>query len=148
MQDGSDFTQLSYTELHKLITENAEQAARLKALGSSLTAELNRRLGDSVKQQLDAEGKTFGTVNLPLQDGLTVKCVVGKKIEWDSDMLFEQAIRMSPDRARSIFKFAVSVPEKIYEGIKAADPELGMTIDKARTTKPEATKYTLTKEDV
>lgn len=147
MTDGSDFSALSYLELHTLINQNTETAARIKALGTSLADELHRRLGDSVKQQLATDGKDFGTVNFPMQDGLTVKCVVGKKVEWDSDKLFEQAIRMAPDRAKSIFKFVVSVPEKIYDGIKAVDPELGMAIDKARTTKPEKPKYTLTREE-
>ena len=59
----------------------------------------------------------------------------------------DPATTMPVERARTIFKFAVSVPEKIYDGIKAADPELGKSIDSARTTKQGAIKITLTKED-
>lgn len=144
--ESVDLAGLGYSQIYAQIDSTKREFDSAKARLAKLHEELEARLGNAARKMLADGGKASGTVNMPLQGGLTAKVEVPKKIEWDSDKLFDLATAMSVERARSIFKFAVSVPEKIYDGIKAADPELGKSIDSARTTKQGAIKITLTKE--
>ena len=145
-KESVDYAGLGYRQIHAQIDSVKREFDSAKARLAKLHEELEARLGSSARKMLADGGKATGTVNMPLQDGLTAKVEVPKKIEWDSDKLFALAMTMPVERARSIFKFAVSVPEKIYDGIKAADPELGKSIDAARTTKLGAVKVTLSED--
>lgn len=142
-----DLTGLQYPALLSVMEEAKRDLDQAKAWVATIQNEIDGRLMASVKAQLEQLGKTTGTVNMPLQGGITAKGVVDKKVEWDSDKLFALAITMPVDQARAIFKFAVSVPEKNYEGIKVANPDLGKAIDAARTIKASTPKITLSRED-
>lgn len=137
---------LGYPQLKAMIDEAKGNMAAEKAWLDKLNAELEARLGNEARRSLDAQGKDHGTVNMPLQGGITAKVVIDRKIEWDSDKLLDLAVTMPMDRAKQIFKFALSVPEKNYAGITALGGELADGITAARTTKPGAPKITLTAE--
>ena len=145
--ESVDLAGLGYGQIHAMIDSAKRDLEAAKNRIGKLHEELEARLGSAARKTLVDGGKQSGTVNMPLQGGFSAKVEVPKKIEWDSDKLFDLATTMPVERARTIFKFAVSVPEKIYDGIKAADPELGAAIDQARTTKMGAIKITLAKED-
>lgn len=108
--------------------------------------EINERFAQATVDALAALGKEAGTVTQSIGNGLAIEGKVDKKVEWDSEALLKTATSMPFDRAQQIFKFAVSVPEKIYAGIKVADPGLAAVIDEARTIKFSAPKVTLKRE--
>jgi hypothetical protein len=138
-----DLSGQSLIGLHTMLTEAKAEVDSAKEWAAVIQAEIDKRLAPSVLAALEQQGKAFGSVTLACQGGVVCKGTVEKKVEWDSEKLFNLATVMPVDRARAIFKFAVSVPERIYDGVKATDPELGMAIDEARTTKPGAPKITL-----
>lgn len=133
-------------ELHHLLSEREKALLSAKFNVGAVVEEISRRLGDSCKAAFDQAEKVHGTVNLPLQNGLTAKCEITKKVEWDSDKLMDVAKTMPWDRVVKLFKIAFSVPEKIYDGIDAVDPELRKKLDEARTVKYGAPKITLMME--
>ena len=144
--ESVDLSGHTYSQLHSALNDAAIDAAANKAWVASLNGEISKRLGESVLKSLADDGRVHGTVNLFLQDGVTAKGVVDKKVDWDSAKLLAIAQTMPWDRVAAIFKITFSVPEKIYDGIKAVDDELGKRIDGARTTKPSAPKITLSKD--
>lgn len=138
---------VNYPTLYQTWLDAKADAANATAWLKQVEEEISNRLAPSVLAALDQQGKTTGTVNLDIQGGLKAKGVVDKKVEWDSEKLLALAVTMPIDQAKAVFKFAVSVPEKNYEGVKAANPVLGKAIDEARTVKHGAPKVTLSKED-
>jgi len=137
---------LTYSQLYTRIGNTIAEATTVKGRLDDLNAEVAKRLGESIKKALADDGKEHGTANLSLQDGITAKGVVDKKVEWDSAKLLAIAQTMPWNRAVAVFKIVFSVPEKIYAGIKAVDPDLLKLIDAARTTKHGEPKITLIKE--
>lgn len=125
-------------------------AARMdsaKADIAGIQAEISRRLGESVKRAFEQAGKEHGTLTLPLQDGLTAKCDISKKVDWDSAALMAVAQTMPWDRVNAIFKIRFEVSETVYKGIEAADPDLKGRIDKARTVTFGTPKIALAKAE-
>ncbi|MBY0394598.1 MAG: hypothetical protein K2Q27_15200 [Novosphingobium sp.] len=112
----------------------------------TINDEINERFAQAAIDALAAVGKESGTVTSSIGNGFAIEAKVDKKVEWDSEALLKTATAMPFDRAQQIFKFAVSVPEKIYAGVKAADPALAAVLDAARTTKVSAPKVTLKRE--
>jgi hypothetical protein len=138
--------ELSLSNLYVLEAGLKYQAERVKIDLAAIAAEYARRLGDSAKRSYEQAGKDSGTLSLELQDGLTAKCDISKKVEWDSAKLQAIAQTMPWERVAAIFKIVFAVPETIYKGIAAADPALKAKLDEARTTKLAPVKITLTKE--
>jgi hypothetical protein len=133
-------------ELHKLLSDREKELLSAKFRVGAVVEEITKRLADSAKAAFEQADKQHGTVNLPLQNGLTAKCEISKKVEWDSDKLMDVAKTMPWDRVVKLFKIAFAVPEKVYDGIDAVDPALRQKIDKARTVKYGSPKITLIKE--
>lgn len=132
--------------LYAMQQEAKAEADSTKAWAAKIQAEIDSRLSPSAIAALTQQDKQHGTVNLPCQDGIIAKCVVDKKVEWDSDRLFAIAMTLPQEQARALMKFAVSVPEKNWDGIQHANPELAERLKAARTTKYGAPKVTLVKE--
>jgi len=130
---------------HQVLAKDILAIAKRNA--DAIQSEIDSRLSPSAIAALAQQDKQHGTVNLPCQDGITAKCVVDKKVEWDSDRLFAIAMTLPQEQARALMKFAVSVPEKNWEGIATANPELAERLKVARTTKYGAPKVTLVKEN-
>ena len=131
-------------DIHAAAVRDVEDAKRWLI---TVNDEINERFADTIKAALAAQGKDSGTVTQVLDGGFEIKGEVGKKVDWDSDKLLATAMTIPFDQAKQIFKFAVSVPEKIYNGLKAANPALGAAVDGARTTTFSAPKVTLRKDD-
>jgi hypothetical protein len=143
VEQSTAYEALSFAELKRESENFAMQITAAKLEVSAIADELARRLAPSASKMLIESGKTHGTVNLSLQDGLVAKCVVDKKVEWDSEKLLGIAQSMPWDRVRAIFKIVFAVSETTYKGIAAADPALQARIDEARTTKYGAPKITI-----
>jgi hypothetical protein len=146
-QDRPDLKTLGVPALHDIQTEAARKVEAAKRWLIDINDHINERFTQATIDALAALGKEAGTVTQPIGDGFAITGKIERKIEWDSDMLLAAATAMPFDRAKQIFKFAVSVPEKVYDGIKIADPELGATIDTARTIKFSPAKVVLKKDD-
>jgi hypothetical protein len=136
---------LSPADLHVLLADAGLEAAKVKDRIATVQAELNDRFAKSVVKSLADQDKQSGTVNLPLQDGMTVKGVVSKKVDWDSVRLLSIAQSMPWEKVAKLFKIEFSVPEKVYEGISVADEDLKKRLDAARTVTYPAPKITLEK---
>lgn len=136
---------LTPADLYDLLTDAGLEAAKVKERVATVQAELNDRFAQSVVKSLADQDKQSGTVNLQLQDGMSVKGVVSKKVEWDSVRLLSIAQSMPWEKVAKLFKIEFSVPEKIYEGIAVADEELKKRLDTARTVTYPAPKISLEK---
>lgn len=129
-----DLTRLSLDDLRAKLAAAEDVAKEARAEVSDVKAECARRYGESARQALAQLDKEYGTVTLPLQDGFRAKAEVKQTVKWDSDELQAIASTMPWERVREIFKISFAVPEKIYGGLRAANPELADRIDAARTT--------------
>jgi len=135
--------QLSLADIAGLIGGNTELIDFHKARIAELQNEVTRRLGESAQRAYEQAGKESGALSLELQDGLTAKMSIDKKIAWDSAKLMAIAQTMPWDRVEALFKIVFSVPENTYKGVAAADPELQKKLDDARTTTLSPVKITL-----
>ncbi|API60582.1 hypothetical protein BSL82_15865 [Tardibacter chloracetimidivorans] len=144
--EDKPLAQMSLAELHGRRDAASTHMTYLKGVIADIDAEVAGRLSGSAASAFEQAGKVHGTMTLPLQDGMSAKVEISKKVEWDSDVLMRVAQTMPWERVTSVFKIAFAVPEKIYEGIQAVDPVLTKTIDTARTVKYGAPKITLVKE--
>lgn len=108
-----------------------------KALLKALNEEVEKRFGEALKQRRAEEGKDTGTVVHSIGPGIAAESVVTKKVDWDSDKLFEASKSLSWDKVRTIFKFKLSIPEATYKAFAAIDlpEETRAAIEGARTTK-------------
>ncbi|CAB4120998.1 hypothetical protein UFOVP4_56 [uncultured Caudovirales phage] len=138
--------ELGYPALLSIIEEAQDDVANAKAWFSRVQRELSDRLEGSVKNELAALDKATGTVNIPLQGGMIAKGIIDKKVEWDNDKLMAIAWAMPWERVTKIFKITFSVPERVYDGIRAADEALAAKLDTARTIKVGDPKITLSRE--
>ena len=141
-----DLRGMPISTLYAIQQEAKSELDACKAWADNIQLEINTRIGQSAVNSLADLGKQYGTVNLPCQDGIVAKCVIDKKVEWDSDKLFSVAMSLPMDQARNLMKFAISIPEKNWEGIQHANPALAERLKDARTTKFGAPKVTLLKE--
>lgn len=122
--------------LHQLCTAREsiiDTAVDLKGKLGLVQDEINRRLTGQVMAAFAEANKVSGTLTIPLEDGLTAKADIEKTVKWDSEKLMAIAFSLPVGQAKTLFKFEVSVPEKMYDGTKAANPDLGIKIDEART---------------
>lgn len=140
--------ELSLGELHKNFIILEYQAQRIKIEAAQITGEIHNRLAASAGRAYEQAGKEHGTLSMPLQDGLTAKCDIGKKIEWDSAKLQAIAQTLPWARVCAIFKIAFAIPETTYKGIAAVAPDLRAQIDEARTVKLAPVKITLVRDAV
>lgn len=120
--------------------------ATAKSCVAAVQSEINGRLGKSGVNDLTAMGKTHGTVTLELQDNMSAKVVVDRKVKWDGGKLLAVAQTMPWDKAMSIFKLDVSMSETAYKGVAMLDAELKAKIDDARTETIGEPKVTLQEE--
>ena len=111
----------------------------------AVNAEIDTRLAPSVAAAILASKKTHGVVNapVPLSNTLSMKIDMPKKVEWDSAKLMAVAQTLPWPQVEAIFKIEFSVPEKIYGGLAAGNPELAKLIDAARTVKYGKAKVSL-----
>lgn len=141
-----DLSGMSYVALLAVQDEAAEELANMKAWQATVANAVADRLGASAKAAYDQQNKQSGSMSLPLQDGIIAKVDIDKRVEWDSDKLLAVAQTLPWDRARSLFKMALSVPENTYKVLKDVAPDLAVKIDEARTVKYGLPKIKLVKE--
>lgn len=152
MTTNLDLTKVTLTELHEcLLMAESEVKACVRELEKAkldvapIQAELERRYGAALAAEYNAQKKQSGTVRLELPEDFEAVADASKKVEWDSGKLMAVASTMSWDQASKLFKIDFSVPEKIYSGLAAANPELAKAIDAARAVKYGKPKITLQK---
>ena len=115
----------------------------IKARMAAIDAELVRRTGDTFAAQFREEGKQSGDITA-LAHGMKLKASISKKVEWNSDMLLAAAGKMPWEKAQQIFKFELSVPEKIYTAL--TDDALKAELSPARTVKYGELKVSFTED--
>ena len=118
--------QLQLSSLKQLVTANkAEQA--------EIMAEVVNRLGGTLRNDLAAKGKGYGSHTRELPDGVKVKGEIKQTVKWDGDQLRTIASTLTWEQIAHYFKITFVVPEGIY---KALDPtsKIYGAITNARTT--------------
>jgi hypothetical protein len=114
----------------KLIKKQLEGInEQIKTLASSMIAPVYER-----------EGKADGTIRF-VSDNHLFKCVLPKRVEWDSGKLANVARDMPPGEAALLFKIEYSVPEARFKSI--TDTILRHNLMQARTVKYGEPKITL-----
>ena len=135
-------------ELDKMRTRLAS-IAREKAFlvteEKEIQARLAERLSSVFDKELKARDKQYGEVTL-MVDNNKVTMEVKKSVSWDSDLLYEVAKKMGPQRALQFMNIEAYITETNYAKISLTDPWLA-DINKARTVKYSAPKFSFpTKE--
>lgn len=141
----NELSSLTPSQLYALQGAAAVEGLVITAKLKAIQAEMNERFSASIIRNLADQDKQSGTVNLPLQDGMSAKGVVSKKVDWDSVRLLSIAQSMPWEKVTKLFKIEFSVPEKVYEGIAIADEDLKKRLDTARTVTYPAPKISLEK---
>lgn len=141
--DAATLKRMTLPELKIAADTATANANRQKETLSAILGEVSTRLEGSAKQAFEQAGKTHGQMKLPLQDGLAAEIKIDRKVDWDSAKLQAVAQTLPWDRVKEMFKIAFSMPEAIYKGVSALDPELRKKIDDARTETFGTPKITL-----
>ena len=139
-----DLSGLGYAALKQVLDEAKEELELQKRWLGLVQDEIDTRLAPSGAAAMQAAGKRFGTINLPIQGGLVAKCEISKKVEWDSEKLIEIAQTMPWERVIAVFNIKFSVSEKIWDGISSLGGPLAERIKSARTVKYGEPKVTIT----
>lgn len=142
-KDFPGLATLSLTELQEHIDFHASKIVDHKKAGAVYAEEIYNRLEGSAKQAFEQAGKTHGKMTLPLQDGLVAEVDLPRTVKWDSEKLQAVAQTLPWERVAAMFKIAFSMPEAIYKGVSALDPDLRKKIDDARTETFGTPKITL-----
>lgn len=145
--EPSEHAMMSLPQLHAALEFRTKEMNDAKARAAIIAAEIHARLESSAKQAFEQAGKTHGQMKLPLQDGLAAEVKIDRKVDWDSAKLQAVAQTLPWDRVKEMFKIAFSMPEAIYKGVSALDPELRKKIDDARTETFGTPKITLVRAD-
>lgn len=139
-----------FDQLAALRIAEADVKARLK----TTTEAISDRLVEEVDRAIKSSGKDHGVIYTPPLSGgfgsnrsFTAKIDIDKTVKWDSAKLLEVAKTLPWPRVERIFKIDVSIPERNFQGLDAADPLLAEQCRAARTVKLSAPKITLIEED-
>lgn len=130
---GRPYHNLAVSDLRVMLTDEKARQSESRRITGAVQAELQARFGVQINSALHALSKHHGTVNLDV-GGAPVKGVVKKEVEWDTDALMAVAATLPWDQVRGMFKITFAVPEKMYEALVVANPELAAKIKDARTT--------------
>lgn len=114
--------------------------AALAGAAKNVQAEISSRWAEKVAEKYAQMKKEGGAVSIRQPDGLTVKAISSKKVEWDETQLRGLASQMDQPQFDHYFKFSISVPEKVYA---SCSPNIKEEFDKARTVKWGEPKITL-----
>jgi hypothetical protein len=143
----NETAQVTLPQLFAAREARLKEMADAKARAAVIDEEIYRRLEGSAKQAFEQAGKSHGQMKLPLQDGLAAEVKIDRKVDWDSAKLQAVAQTLPWERVAAMFKIAFSMPEAIYKGVSALDPELRKKIDDARTETFGVPKITLVRAD-
>ena len=96
---------------NNLFTKFNELKARIEANKiefEKVKAQIKERALPKAKEILFAQGKDFGTVTVPLNEG-EVKVTIAKKVEWDNEKLMEIAEQLPIDLAKHVITWDVKI---------------------------------------
>jgi hypothetical protein len=123
-------------QLERLMDSADTEVANAKATKEAVQAELAARYAPAFAAAMDQVGRhTAGSTAYTPEGTFDIKGERKKTVKWDSTKLMTVAQGLPWDRVSAIFKITFEVGEKIYDGIKAADPDLAKKLDDARTVK-------------
>lgn len=117
-----------------------KEAAMVKAALAEVDEQIDGILVEQVAAGLAAKGTDTGTVNLT-RDGVDVKAVVSKSVDWDQSKLAEiwTSIQAANDDPAQYIGLKYSVSETSF---KAWPESIKRVFYPARTLKPGKPKYT------
>lgn len=144
---ATEHAAMTLPQLHAALEFRTKEMTDAKARAAIIAAEIHSRLESSAKQAFEQADKTHGQMKLSLQDGLAAEVKIDRKVDWDSTKLQAVAQTLPWDRVKEMFKITFSMPEAIYKGVSALDPELRAKIDAARTETFGIPKITLVRTD-
>lgn len=125
---------LSLDALHDRLSEADEAIERSKATKAEIAAELEARYRVAIDAAFTEKVKTHGTARVDAGD-FEIVGEIEKKVAWDSTALLAAASDMAWDQVRKIFKLTMEVPEKIWTGLEAGNPDLAKKLRDARTVR-------------
>lgn len=131
-------SELMVADLASLSAGIAAEEAVIKRRKETLHAINTRRFLTDATTQLATERKDTGTANL-VQNGVTVKVEIGKKVKWDQPKLMAALNNFPPDEAKHYAKVTLEVSETKF---KAAPPAIQAALSDARTVETETPKFT------
>lgn len=145
--EPTEHSAMSLPQLHAALDFRTKEMTDAKARAAIIAEEIYNRLSSSAVQAFEQAGKSHGQMKLPLQDGLAAEVKIDRKVDWDSAKLQAVAQTLPWDRVAAMFKIVFSMPEAIYKGVAALDPDLRAKIDAARTETFAIPKITLVRTD-
>jgi len=104
---------------NNLFTQFNELKARIEANKiefEKVKAQIKERALPLAKEILFDQGKDFGTVTVPLNEG-EVKVTVAKKVEWDNERLMEIAEQLPTDLAKHVITWDVKIKENTFKDL-------------------------------
>jgi hypothetical protein len=116
------------THTEELVASRRAIEEKIKGLKSEIT-EIDKALEFAawpiMEQRLLTDKKEHGEFKLDV-DGVTIKGVIRKTINWNSDKLKNIAATLHPEDAAEIFDVKITIPEKNYNILLECDhPALG-----------------------
>ncbi|WP_109150398.1 hypothetical protein [Azospirillum sp. TSO5] len=135
--------------LHGLQEEISAAEAKLKSAKAWLSAALDLRFKtDAAKLRKDA-GKDFGTVRLEKAEAderFLIECDLEKKAEWDQAKIGSAVLELQKlgEKPREYVETTYKVSETKF---KAWPERIRKLFEPARTVKPGAAKYRITKKE-
>lgn len=131
-------------ELFKERNQHSGTITALQEKVEGIDQQILQLTQDRVQQMFALSGKQHGTVSVAGEDGIVIKGVVGKKVEWDSRALMAVAAGMPWGTVQRVFDIAFKVPEKAYAKLSEEfSADVVTAIEGARTTKYAPLKVTL-----
>lgn len=138
-----DIARLDVSTLHRLAEEQTAIEATNKARRKVLNEGLEARYIADAKSKLASMRKDTGTADIE-DGGYTVKAVIPKKVDWDSDKIASAMAGMNADLARTVIKTSYSITETMWNTLDEATKAMLMP---ARTVKPGPTKVTIAEKE-
>jgi hypothetical protein len=141
-----DLKLLSLPTLYAIQEALAAADEQIMTSKANLQGELRRRFEPKLSAALAEDGKTYGSKKLPGEGHLRIEAEAPQKVDWDQRTLRSLAETMAWPDVDHTFKITFSVPEKIY-GALPPSSDLKAALTKARTTKPQPTKFKIVTVD-
>lgn len=140
---------LSLAALHDRLIEADEATERAKATKAEIAAELEARFRTAIDAGFTQRVKAHGTVSIDAPEaGFKIKGEIEKAVKWDSAALLASIADMGWEQVRRICKITVEIPEKIWTGLEASNPDLAKKLREARTVAYKPKPPQLVREDV